>query len=270
MYHRHRHPNSSSSSSLKMRFHHHHHAMMSFASFILAMLAFTTILDSIHIHIIPSTHALQPRSFGVTSSSTSNTKPSSSSSSSLSPTEENDNLEVDEKLMKDIEMLSNILSEIVQRENPHVHNLYNQFRRHGLDRASDPNNLIAFQQMKKLARDISPFDALGIMRVFSLALNLVNAAEVHHKLRVMKEHELNDVHNVEHVGPLPMVEDSVRGTIETILENGEGTIEEVYDFLIRQKVEIVLTAHPTEGKSFGRRNEFCVYHTMNLCLCVFG
>ena len=102
--------------------------------------------------------------------------------------------------------------------------------------------------MKKLARDISPHDALGILRVFSLALNLVNAAEVHHKLRVMKDHELNDVHNRENVGPLPMVEDSVRGTIETILENKEGNVEDVYNFLIQQKVEIVLTAHPTEGK----------------------
>jgi len=145
--------------------------------------------------------------------------------------------------MKDIEMLSNMLSEVVKRENPHVHELYNQLRKHGIDRAEDPDNIQAFEQMKKLARDISPTDALGILRVFSLALNLVNAAEVHHRLRALKRHEMN---LDDHVGPLPMVEDSVRGTIETILGNEEGDQEDIYEFLSKQKVEIVLTAHPTE------------------------
>ena len=158
--------------------------------------------------------------------------------------------DVDEKLMKDIDMLSNILSNIVQRSNPQIHNLYNELRNLGLKRASDVNEIQAFQQMKKLSRDISPSDALGILRVFSVALNLVNAAEVHHKLRVMRDMELKageDESTQGHVGPLPMVEDSVRGTIEIILEKGEGKEEEIYDFLTKQKVEIVLTAHPTEG-----------------------
>mmetsp|Transcript_2136 Transcript_2136/g.2901 ORF Transcript_2136/g.2901 Transcript_2136/m.2901 type:complete len:988 (+) Transcript_2136:165-3128(+) len=154
-----------------------------------------------------------------------------------------DAADVDEKLMRDIEMLSNMLSEVVERENPHVHELYNTLRAHGIERASDVNNVVAFEKMKKLARDVSPSDALGIMRVFSLALNLVNAAEVHHRLRSMKDHESS---TSEHVGPLPMVEDSVRGSIETILENKEGSAEDIYNFLTKQKVEIVLTAHPTE------------------------
>ncbi len=211
----------------------------------ISLASFALVLTTLGLTVMQTTNALQPKAFGLGSSGSS--KPSTPSSAD-SLTEVKDNAEVDEKLMKDIEMLSNILSEIVQRENPHVHELYTKFRKHGLDRASDPNNVQAFQQMKKLARDISPIDALGIMRVFSLALNLVNAAEVHHKLRVMKEHELNDLHNRDNVGPLPMVEDSVRGTIETILENNEGSKDDIYDFLINQKVEIVLTAHPTEGK----------------------
>lgn len=103
--------------------------------------------------------------------------------------------------------------------------------------------------MKKLSRDISPSDALGILRVFSLMLNLVNAAEVHHRLRAMKMMEMEaSGEGMEKVGSLPMIEDSVRGTIEAILENKEGNVDDVYDFLIRQKVEIVLTAHPTEGE----------------------
>jgi phosphoenolpyruvate carboxylase len=153
-------------------------------------------------------------------------------------------------------MLSNMLSDVVKRENPQVHELYNKLRKHGIDRASDPDNKDAFEQMKKLARDISPIDALGIMRVFSVALNLVNAAEVHHRLRAMRDHELSA--EDDNVGPLPLVEDSVRGTIETILDNKEGDEKDIYDFLLKQKVEIVLTAHPTEGKKLLLYATYCI------------
>ena len=47
----------------------------------------------------------------------------------------------------------------------------------------------------------------------------------------MKEIELNSM-NMENIGPLPMMEDSVRGMIEAILENQEGTQEEMYEYLI--------------------------------------
>jgi hypothetical protein len=43
-------------------------------------------------------------------------------------------VDVDSTLMKDIQMLNNILAELVDRENPMVHNLYCQFRQLGLDR----------------------------------------------------------------------------------------------------------------------------------------
>ena len=83
------------------------------------------------------------------------------------------------------------------------------------------------------------------MRVFSLALNLINCAEVHHRLRVMRKNELKDKDS--HVGPLPNVEDGARGTIEAIIANKEASKDEIFNALISQKIEIVLTAHPTEG-----------------------
>ena len=154
---------------------------------------------------------------------------------------------INKDLMNDIEMLSSMLSSIVKRENSRVYDLYTQLRKHGIDRASDPDNTDAFEAMKKLSFDISPHDALGVMRVFSVALNLVNAAEVHHRLRVMRQMEMKASKNNENVGPLPMVEDSVRGSFDIILAEGTSK-EEVYEKLISQKVEIVLTAHPTEGE----------------------
>lgn len=108
--------------------------------------------------------------------------------------------------------------------------------------------------MIKCSKDINPENALGVMRTFALALNLINAAEVHHRLRNLRRTELEaDTMDSIPTGPFPMVEDSARGTIDAIMrENKErGASEEqmkdaIYDKLIRQKVEIVLTAHPTE------------------------
>jgi hypothetical protein len=155
---------------------------------------------------------------------------------------------VDKELIDDIEMLSSMLSTIVKRENPQVYDLYTQLRKHGIDRAADPNNTEAFEKMKQLSFDISPHDAFGIMRVFSVALNLVNAAEVHHRLRVMRKVELDSSGNEESVGPLPMVTDGARGTFNLILEQDGGSKEDIYRSLLSQKVEIVITAHPTEGE----------------------
>lgn len=154
---------------------------------------------------------------------------------------------VDKDLMNDIEMLSSMLASIVRKENPRVYDLYTQMRQHGIDRADDPNNTESFKAMKKLSFDISPVDALGVMRVFSIALNLVNAAEVHHRLRDMRRTEMEASKNSLNVGPLPMVEDSVRGTIDILLEEGNSA-EEIFEKLLSQEVEIVITAHPTEGK----------------------
>ena len=152
-------------------------------------------------------------------------------------------------------MLSNMLAQVVKSENPRVYDLYMQLRKHGLDRAADPNNTEAFQLMKKLSFDISPQDALGVMRVFSIALNLINSAEVHHKLRTMRQDEMtfskmnNDTLDESRIGPLPMVEDSARGTFDLVLRDGASK-EDIYNKLIHQKVEIVITAHPTEGMCF--------------------
>jgi phosphoenolpyruvate carboxylase len=47
-------------------------------------------------------------------------------------------------------------------------------------------------------------------------------------------------------GPLPNVEDSMRGTMLQLLKSNLATEQEIYQQLVTQKVEIVLTAHPTE------------------------
>jgi len=151
--------------------------------------------------------------------------------------------EADVPLIADIEMLSNMLAEVVKRENPTVYDLYTRFRKHGMDRAANPDDLKPFEEMKKLAFDVSPIDNLGVMKTFSIALNLVNAAEVNHRMRLVREAERDALH---HVGPLPNVEDSVRGTMEILMETDNVDPDKIFEKLTTQKCEIVLTAHPTE------------------------
>lgn len=151
----------------------------------------------------------------------------------------------DAPLISDIEMLSDMLAEVVKKENPNVYELYTQLRQHGMDRAADPDDVEAFEIMKKMAYDINPKDTLGVMKTFSIALNLVNAAEVHHRMRLVRENEKEEGSYV-HVGPLPMVEDSIRGTMEILLNEDGADPEKIFEKLITQKCEIVLTAHPTE------------------------
>lgn len=150
---------------------------------------------------------------------------------------------IHEPLLKDIEMLSSILADVVDGENPKVHDLYCQLRQLGLDRAKDQDDVGSLESMIKMAEELSPDDALGVMRTFSLALNLVNAAENHHRLRTIRNYEVQAERNI---GPLPNTEDSMRGTIDALIDGGLATPDQIYDQLVKQEVEIVLTAHPTE------------------------
>jgi phosphoenolpyruvate carboxylase len=101
------------------------------------------------------------------------------------------------------------------------------------------------------ASNISPSNCLGVVRAFTQTLNLVNAAEVHHRMRVLRQYDKQS----SRVSPLPLIEDSVAGTFARLLAEGEAAEggrgaevrkQELYRRLLRQKVEIVLTAHPTE------------------------
>lgn len=153
-------------------------------------------------------------------------------------------------LLRDIELLSGILSELVNTEDSTVHELYEGFRQYGLDRAADPNNEDALKKMIAKAATLSADQAVGVMRTFSIMLNLVNSAEVQHRTRVTRNHEMavggNETPGTTVGGPLPLTEDSMRGTIDALLKSNTATPDQIYQELLTQKVEIVLTAHPTQ------------------------
>lgn len=147
-------------------------------------------------------------------------------------------------LLRDIDLLSQILGELVSNEDLESYKLYEEFRHYGLSRAGDPNNEDALKKMIQRAAELTADQAVVVTRSFSIMLNLVNSAEVHHRQRVTRQHdhEKNDAT----IGPLPISEDSIRGTIDHLLKNGRVSPREIVDQLQRQRVEIVLTAHPTQ------------------------
>ena len=112
--------------------------------------------------------------------------------------------------------------------------------------ANNPNDSEMLEKMIEKSAGLTSEEALGVIRVINVALSLINAAEVQHRLRTIKMHEKECFEKDETVGPLYHTEDSVRGSIDVLLQSGQATKDQIYEALSKQSVELVLTAHPTE------------------------
>jgi len=144
------------------------------------------------------------------------------------------------------------------RQNPEIYDLYDRLSKHAVARSQGDGDALA--RMIGCASSISPTNCLGVVRAFTQMLNLVNAAEVHHRVRILRESDKQ----TRRVSPLPMIDDSVAGTLVRLLEEagtgtgtGAGTgddkdtltevrKQEIFRRLLKQQVDIVMTAHPTE------------------------
>ena len=145
-------------------------------------------------------------------------------------------------LQADVDLLNGLLEGNVAAEDKNVLSLYKKLRE--LGEARRDGDEAALDEMVKIASSMSSEESFAVARVFTHALNLVNVAENHHRFRMIRaEKRENQDHLVR--------EDSFEGTIDRIFDQaktggGKVSKEEVYDQLLRQQVEIVLTAHPTE------------------------
>jgi len=87
-------------------------------------------------------------------------------------------------LLADIEQLTSILGAIIRRENPEIYKSYENFKQLALDRANGDRT--ALGKMIEYVSSISADNALGLCRAFTQTLNLINAAEVHHRMRRLR------------------------------------------------------------------------------------
>jgi phosphoenolpyruvate carboxylase len=96
-----------------------------------------------------------------------------------------------------------------------------------------------------MVSEVKNYDAnmlMGVSRSFSHFLALSNCAENYHKIRYLK----SDLLASDTKYGLWTKEDSCAGTINHLLHDLKVSPNEIVNALKNQKVEIVLTAHPTE------------------------
>jgi phosphoenolpyruvate carboxylase len=94
-----------------------------------------------------------------------------------------------------------------------------------------------FDELARLCSNLSDEELLIISRAFTHFLAIANSAEAHHRIRLLNQTETRYA--------LPYKPDSCGGVLEALMEQGK-TPEQIYECLITQQTELVLTAHPTE------------------------
>jgi len=94
-----------------------------------------------------------------------------------------------------------------------------------------------FAELTNACSKLSNEEILVISRAFNFFLSIANAAEGHHRIR-----RLNMATRVE---ALPDRYDSCGGALKSLLDQGHSP-DTIFEALTSQKVELVLTAHPTE------------------------
>eukprot|EP01039_Chlorochromonas_danica_P003242 gene3241-3552_t len=166
-------------------------------------------------------------------------------------------------LLKDIELLSSILGEVIHREDEDIYNLYKDFCQQAIHRSY--GDVHALKRMISSALEMPADQTLGVVRAFTQTLNLINAAEVHHRMRNLRNADME----TNRLSPLPTKEDSVAGAIESIIgtyDNDDNCAidpflkDAIYHKLTHQTVDLVLTAHPTE---VNRRTLLRKYRTIS-------
>ena len=114
--------------------------------------------------------------------------------------------------------------------------LISQWRESGDQKAE------CFDAMVDRVKEYDSQKLLGVSRSFANFLALANVAENHHKIRVLSKMV---VASESDFGLWP-TEDSCAGAIDVLIQKHGISPERIMEALKKQKVEIVLTAHPTE------------------------
>jgi phosphoenolpyruvate carboxylase len=144
-------------------------------------------------------------------------------------------------LRGDIRMLGSTLGNIIKLHDPEVFTAVEELRSYSRKWRNETNgNTKSFD---KMVEEVSKYDTeklTSVCRAFTHFLALSNSAENHHRARRLRQRM------IEADGALSPKEDSMSGAVRRLLDVKNIPKDDVYDSLCKQKVEIVLTAHPTE------------------------
>lgn len=153
-------------------------------------------------------------------------------------------------LRADVRTMGSLLGQIIQDHHgveifekiEELRALAKKWRNAGAGRSSDVDETAAakeaFDELAEVCSKLSNSEIRIIARAFTHFLAIANAAEGHHRIRLLTQRNRHSA--------LPDKADSCGGVLPDLLNNKNVDAQTIYDNLTSQQVELVLTAHPTE------------------------
>src|ERR1051325_3619711 len=139
-------------------------------------------------------------------------------------------------LRDDVRLLGNLLGETLrQQEGERLFEAVERVR--ALSKSGRAGNAADFDELERVLRALPLDQALTVARAFAHFLGLANIAEQHHRLRRRREHQREPG-----AAPQPA---SFADSFARLIASGV-TPETLHDQVRRLRIELVLTAHPTE------------------------
>lgn len=139
-------------------------------------------------------------------------------------------------LRDDVRLLGNLLGETLrQQEGAQLYETVERVR--ALSKSGRAGNAGDFDELERVVRELPLEQALTVARAFAHFLMLSNIAEQHHRLRRRREHQRES-------GAAPQ-QQSFEDSFARLRAAGVSP-EALHDQVRRLRIELVLTAHPTE------------------------
>ncbi|MCS6984101.1 MAG: phosphoenolpyruvate carboxylase [Leptospiraceae bacterium] len=141
-----------------------------------------------------------------------------------------------EALREDEQLLNELLQETIRRkENESVHAIVEEIRMLAREARSGDKN--AYDKMEEYLSRMEVKEAIPVARALSYFLTMANIAENHHRQRRRRLF-------LSHPDSTPQ-RWSLEETFQQLLQRGISP-QKLYEAVVSQRVELVLTAHPTE------------------------
>ncbi|MDC4591066.1 phosphoenolpyruvate carboxylase [Acinetobacter baumannii] len=160
--------------------------------------------------------------------------------------------QIDAPLREDVRLLGNLLGETLkQHAGQELFNQIEQIR--ALAKGARDGQAEAEKQLEQLFLELPDEELLPLTRAFSHFLNFANIAEQYHVVRSRRQAEFDPDAN----SPNPLVH------LFKKFKNKNISTEKLFQQICDLKIELVLTAHPTE---VSRRTLIQKYDDINACL----
>lgn len=162
--------------------------------------------------------------------------------------------DVDIQLRSDIKTMGSILGKIIKHYSgddifgkiESLRVAAKAWREAGSGRDSSQKSVCdaAFSSMSSITSSLNSDELMIVSRAFAHFCAIANAAESHHRSR-KNDHKLRSSKQAS-IGAFVSSPDSCGGVLPQLMKRDDLSPQDIFESLITQQVELVLTAHPTE------------------------